>query len=173
MSTLAEGGAATAAAAVTAASASHVPTAASPSAVLQLSYEAAVSHPATAAPSDADATASNSSGGASAISGSAVQLDAESVAAYERILAAQGDCGVRPFFLNKYESEAVKNWDRCGSGGRQGRATVEARSMLSCAIRDQPRLSSLGLPWLPASPRPDCSDSTRRMRIDFTKIDII
>lgn len=123
MSTPAQVSDPTAATAAPAASATHVPTAASPSAVLQLSYEAAVSHPATAAPSDADADTaasasasnsnSNSSNGASGSSGSAVQLDAEAVAAYERILAAQGECGVRPFFLNKYESEAVKNWDRC------------------------------------------------------------
>ena len=163
MSTLAEDCTPTPAAAVTAASASHVPTAASPSAVLQLSYEAAVSHPATAAPSDTDATGSSSSSGssgASAISGSAVQLDADAVAAYERILAAQGDCGVRPFFLNKYETEAVKNWDRCGTKRHTGQGN-NGGAIDACVRPDEaPRLwlrrgslcSLAGSGWLLHSP---------------------
>ncbi len=70
----------------------HHPTAASPSAVLQLSYEA------SAAASAEDATAE--------------QMSAEQVAHFTQLLEKQGQCGVKPFFLNKFEIESVKNWDR-------------------------------------------------------------
>jgi hypothetical protein len=72
----------------TAASTSSSSVVTSPSGVLQLSYESA------------------------AASNSGPSFTPAELAHYDSMLAAQGECGVREFFLKKYETECVKNWDR-------------------------------------------------------------
>ena len=69
--------------------------------MLQLSYEGATA--ADAASPDSAASASGHS--------STPSLTPSEVAAFDSHLAAQGICGVRDFFLRKFEVDAVRNWD--------------------------------------------------------------
>ena len=91
---------------------SYTPTAASPSPVLQLSYENRAAAEASAASASASPITDATSDAASASTAAPQGLSAEQVSTYQRLLQAQGECGVKPFFLNKFELEAGKNWDR-------------------------------------------------------------
>jgi hypothetical protein len=77
--------------------------------VLQLSYESRAAAEASAASANASPITDATSDAASPVPQG---LSAEQVSTYERMLQAQGECGVKPFFLNKFELEAGKNWDR-------------------------------------------------------------
>lgn len=85
------------------ATASSSPSAAAPSLpfdseVLQLSYEAS-----TAAAAQSAAAASSSAPSS---------FTASELARYDAILSSQGAGSVRDFFLHKYESDSVRNWDK-------------------------------------------------------------
>jgi hypothetical protein len=93
-------------------SSSYTPTAASPSPVLQLSYENRAAAEASAASTGVSSITDTTHDAVSASTAAPQGLSAEQVSTYERLLQAQGECGVKPFFLNKFELEAGKNWDR-------------------------------------------------------------
>lgn len=91
--------------------AAHVPSASSPSAVLQLSYEGASASSATSAAAADSSTAASAPSATAPAPSSTPALSPADVAAFDALLAAQGTCGVRDFFLRKFESDAVRNWD--------------------------------------------------------------